>query len=92
MSQKPKITRDDFVSKVTDWIIHSDANDKEIQELAKSDKGLNGVYGGKSAKIHRLVRLAYLRGVIRGASAAWEATCVPIVAKGHGVQNAESQE
>ncbi len=87
MSEKPRITRDDFVSKVADWIINSES--PEMQEKARQDRGLNGIYGGKSAKIHRLIRLAYLRGVIRGASAAWEATCVPIVPRGENVNDQE---
>lgn len=65
----------EFVERVTHWLI--DAADKNYpsEELAtqvREKHDLSGVYDGDSKKIHRLVRLAYLRGVRRGAYCVWE--------------------
>ena len=65
--------RAEYVEKITRWLVDWRGTPKEISEAARRSTGLDGVYRGKSPRIHRLVWLAYLRGVRRGASMAWEA-------------------
>lgn len=65
-------TKETFVEKLTAWLM-PDAQDPELADEARRCMTLDGVYSGRSARTHRLVRLAYLRGVRRGAGCAWEA-------------------
>ncbi len=65
--------RKDYVQIVTRWIIDASVKDDgALDEAVRGHHTLDGVYRGKSARIHRLIRIAYLRGVQRGASCAWE--------------------
>lgn len=61
-----------FIERITGWLM-PDRNDPDLAVQARESTSLDGVYAGKSRRIHQLVRLAYLRGVRRGAAAAWEA-------------------
>lgn len=66
--------KDEYIDKLTDWLVcakhlHTD----DLIADAKAGTSLSGVYAGGSARIWRLVRLAYLRGVRRGASITWDA-------------------
>ena len=70
----PRMTQDEYVEKVVGWAI--DADEKSWPGLAaevRAGGGLSGVYTGKSVRLHRMVRLAYLRGLRDGARYAWEA-------------------
>ncbi len=60
-----------YIERVTAWLM-PDQRDPDLATEAREGMSLDGVYSGSSARIHRLVRLAYLRGVRRGAGAAWE--------------------
>lgn len=75
------MSRDAYVDKVTRWLM-PDRKDPELAAAARERSTLDGVYNGKSARIRRLVRLAYLRGVRRGAGCAWEAQ-QPVHLRGH---------
>ena len=66
------MTRAEYVERVTRWLM-PDRKDPELAAEARATGGLSDVYRGKSARSHRIVHLAYLRGVRRGASCAWEA-------------------
>ncbi len=68
----PNPEREAFIEKITGWLV-SFGKDEEFAREARRGTTLDGVYKGKSAKIHRLVRLAYMRGVRRGAGLAWDA-------------------
>lgn len=61
--KKPMISRDEFVSCCTDWLVRGETDKSTLDKL----------YTGKSKRIYKLVREAYMRGVRRGASCAWEA-------------------
>jgi hypothetical protein len=77
------MTQDEYVEKVVGWAL--DADEKYWPGLAaeaRSGGGLSGVYTGKSEKMHRLARLAYLRGLRDGARYAWEAR-QPVVLRGN---------
>ena len=74
--------KNEYVEKVVGWAI--DANSKHSPGLAneaRARSGLDGVYEGKSGRLHRLVRLAYLRGLRDGARYAWESR-QPVVPRG----------
>jgi len=76
VAQSParRIDKAAYIEKVTGWLVdNSEKHYPGLAEVARSGTGLDGVYAGKSMRLHRLVRLAYLRGVRRGASCAWEA-------------------
>ena len=64
--------RTEYIERLTKWLM-PDRKDPELAAQARESTGLGGVYTGESARIMRLVHLAYLRGVRRGASCAWEA-------------------
>lgn len=64
--------RAEYVERIVGWLMRS-KDDPELAERARASTGLDGVYTGKSARIHWMVRLAYYRGCRRGASSAWEA-------------------
>lgn len=59
--------RDEFVARATRHLVPSDDAD------AHAAMTLDGVYDGESERIRRLVRIAYRRGVRRGAASAWSA-------------------
>ncbi len=61
-----------YVEKITGWIVDFD-KDAELAADVRANPTLDGIYSGKSQKIHRMIRLAYLRGVRRGAGCAWDA-------------------
>lgn len=62
----------EYIERITRWLM-PDRNDPALAADARASTTLDGVYGGKSPRIYRLISLAYLRGVRRGASVAWEA-------------------
>jgi len=62
--------RDEFVERLTRWLMPRDPG---LAEQARACMGLDGVYNGTSARVHRMIRLAYARGCRRGAAAAWSA-------------------
>jgi len=64
--------RDAYVEKLTAWIVDAD-KDPELSRDARLTPSLDHLYHGKSQKIRRLIRVAYLRGVRRGAGMAWDA-------------------
>jgi hypothetical protein len=64
--------RADFVERAVGWLIDSSPNDDEIRDAARARMTLDGLYSGKSRRIYRLIKIAYLRGARRGASAVWE--------------------
>lgn len=66
------MTKAEYIERVTRWLM-PDRDDPELAAAARERTTLDGVYGGTSQRIHGLVRLAYLRGVRRGAGCAWEA-------------------
>lgn len=66
------MTKAEYIEKITRWLM-PDRDDPELAAEARAGTSLDGVYEGSSPRIHRLVRLAYLRGVRRGARAAFEA-------------------
>lgn len=59
--------RGEYIDRVTRHLVPADDHE------ARASMTLDGIYGGGSEKIHRLIRLAYRRGVRRGASSAWHA-------------------
>lgn len=59
-----------YIEAITAWIVDRNL---DLASEARAHTGLTGVYAGSSARIHRLVRLAFLRGVREGAYRAWEA-------------------
>lgn len=66
--------QDEYVERVVGWAVDAtDAHWPGLAAEARAGGGLSGVYTGKSARLHRLVRLAYLRGLRDGARYAWEA-------------------
>ena len=70
-----KLNRAEFVERATGWMVDGMAKtycDPKLAEEARARMGLDGVYTGKSMRLHRMVRLAYLRGVRRGAYSVWE--------------------
>ncbi len=69
--------RANYIEKITRWLM-PDRQDPELAAEARASTMLDGVYKGDSRRITRLVRLAYYRGIRRGASSAWEAA-QPIV-------------
>lgn len=82
------LKRDEYVEKVVGWAL--DADERYWPGLAAEARaagGLSGVYEGKSARLHRMVRLAYLRGLRDGARYAWEAR-QPVVPRGEGAAGA----
>lgn len=68
-----KLDKATFVERVTAWLMRDDKPDRALPVEARASFGLDGVYDGESAHIRRLVTLAYLRGIRRGAACAWEA-------------------
>lgn len=81
----PRMKQKEYVEKVVGWAI--DATDERwpgIADEARARSGLDGVYEGKSAKMHQLARLAYLRGLRDGARYAWEARQPVVLRDGEG--------
>lgn len=62
----------EFVEKHTAWLVDFH-KDTELAADVRVNPTLDGIYDGKSQKIHRMIRLAYLRGVQRGAGIVWNA-------------------
>ena len=88
----PRLPKAEYVEKVIGWII--DASDRlypGVAVTAREKSTLDGVYEGKSARLHRLVRLAYLRGCRRGATCAWEAQ-QPIVMRLQEASSSQDEE
>ncbi len=68
-----KLSNEEFIERATGWMIDGVARgDSALAEDARASVSLDGVYSGKSLRLHRMVRLAYLRGVRRGAYSVWE--------------------
>ncbi len=67
------VGKPEYIKRVVGWILDDTRHAPVLREKAWQGRCLSGVYDGKSAKIRDLVTLAYLRGVYRGASCAWEA-------------------
>ncbi len=61
-----------YIERIVGWLM-PDREDPALAEQARELTTLDGVYRGKSPRIRRLVRLAYLRGCRRGAGCAWSA-------------------
>ena len=59
-----------FVKRATDWLMPKD--DPELKAQAEESYYINGIYTGKSMRIHRMIRLAWARGCRKGASAVWD--------------------
>ena len=59
-----------FVERLSGWL-RSRLSD-EMAEACEPPT-LDGLYTGKSKRIHRLIRIAYHRGVRRGVGIVWEA-------------------
>ena len=59
--------QEEYVERVTRFLVPIDDKD------ARSRLTLDGIYDGQSLRISAMVRLAYRRGVRRGAAAAWGA-------------------
>ena len=59
-----------FVERATRWLMP--VNDPEMLEQALASMHLDGIYTGKSMKIHRMIRLAYARGARKGAASVWD--------------------
>lgn len=79
-----KLSSEEFVERVTGWMVDGMANtyrDPKLAEEARERMSLEDVYRGKSSRLYRMVRLAYLRGVRRGAYSVWEGQ-QPIVLRG----------
>jgi hypothetical protein len=71
----PKRSKEEFVERATGWMIDSVSNtyrDPKLAEEARERMSMEDVYRGKSKRLHRMVRLAYLRGMRRGAYSVWE--------------------
>lgn len=71
MADAKTMTRDEYVERITSWM--TDADGPEFSEMVRRSFGIDGIYKGKSRKIYQMIRLAYARGVRRGAGCAWEA-------------------
>lgn len=59
-----------FVERATKWLMPN--NDPVLRSEAEESNHLGGIYKGKSMRIHRMIRLAYLRGCRRGAGLVWD--------------------
>ncbi len=59
-----------FVDRATRWLMP--VNDPEMLEQAMEKMTLDGIYNGKSMRIHRMIRLAYARGARKGAASVWD--------------------
>ena len=62
--------KESYVARVTSWLMPK--NDPELKAQAEESYYINGIYTGKSMRIHRMIRLAWARGCRKGASAAWD--------------------
>jgi hypothetical protein len=70
-----KLSKEEFVERATGWMVDGMAKidqDPLLADEARERMTLDGVYSGKSERLLRMVRLAYLRGVRRGAYSVWE--------------------
>ena len=66
--RNPIQDKDRFVRRVTDY-----AMPRDDDRLAEVHNLRRPIYSGKSARIRRMIDIAYARGVRRGAGMAWEA-------------------
>lgn len=73
------LDRDEFVERVTGWLM---PKDEKLAAEARASVSMDGVYTGRSSRILRIARLAYARGVRRGASCAWSAQ-QPVTTRGN---------
>ena len=62
--------RAEFIDRATSWLMPK--NDPEMLEQAMEKMTLDGIYTGKSMRIHRMIRLAYARGARKGAASVWD--------------------
>lgn len=63
--------KEDYIAKTVGLLMPKD--DEALAAEVGASLYLDGVYSGDSPRIARMVRVAYLRGVRRGAAAAWSA-------------------
>ena len=63
-------TQEEFVKKIADWFLPKDS---ELRDTILAHRTLKGLYTGKSTKIHRLIQIAYGRGVRNGVGLVWSA-------------------
>jgi hypothetical protein len=85
---EPKMSREEYIEAITRWLM-PDQGDPEFAAEVRAKTGLDGVYKGKSWKTTRMVKLAFLRGVRRGAGLAWEAR-QPVVLRASETSEVES--
>ena len=76
----PNKEKDEFVALHTKWLM---PKDEELAEQAQESYYINGIYTGKSMRIHRMIQLAWARGCRKGASAVWEGK-QPVTLRGSG--------
>ena len=62
--------RNEYIERVTGWLMPDDTDPELANDARATGEPL---YTGSSERIARLVRRAYLRGIRRGASCAYEA-------------------
>jgi len=66
------ITKVEFVERFARLVIDCPSHGLGVAEEARRPGRLDGIYNGKSEKIRRFMRIAYLRGVRRGCELVWE--------------------
>ena len=72
MSERARqLTKREYVDRIVGWLMPKRA--PEMVELVGDITTLDGLYCGRSVRIRRLIRAAYLRGCRRGAGCAWSA-------------------
>lgn len=64
------MNRREYVDRVTSYVLPKEG---DLREAVLERRTLERLYLGTSAKIHRLIRIAWGRGVRAGASMAWSA-------------------
>lgn len=65
-----QVARDEFVERLTCWMLRK--RDAEYAKDATASSYLDKLYEGSSARIARLISIAYHRGVRRGVGLVWE--------------------
>lgn len=71
-----------YIDRVTRWLMPTEP---ELLADVMRNISLSGLYTGRSRNIHRLILVAYCRGVRKGASSAWDAR-QPIVLRTNPVK------
>lgn len=72
MKMNPRETsRAEYVDYFARW--GTERLPEEDKQAIQAKHGLDGVYSGRSLKIHRLLRIAYYRGIRTGVGRVWEA-------------------